>query len=294
MKISGSLIMNKILPGLLLFAFFFSCGGKKATMDPFDSITQLVDSAARQGVGKDTLLPVHTQEKLKPLEADELFDDFIFNFASDKILQEQRTEFPLPYNQSGVHKTITKETWEHVDLFPGQNYYTILFDREEDMELVGDTSLHAVQVEWIFLHNRMVKKYSFQKKSGMWMLCSIDFSPVDQNEDENDFISFYSRFAADSVYQSRHICSPLKFITIDPDDEFSVLETTLDINQWYAFRPVMPADSLSNFCYGQKNEATSNSKILKVSGIGNGYSNIFYFRKRQGSWELYKYEDTSI
>lgn len=282
--------MNKILSGILLCALCASCGGKKAAIDPFDSITHLVDSASRQGV--DTLSSV--QEKLQPLEADELFDDFIFNFASDKVLQEQRTVFPLPYNEAGAHKNITKKAWEHINLFPGQSYYTILFDREEDMELVGDTSLQKVQVEWLYLRKRMVKRYSFQKRVGMWMLCSIDYLPVGEKDGENDFISFYARFATDSVYQSQHICSPLKFITIDPDDEFSVLETTLDVNQWYAFRPMMPADSLSNFCYGQKNDVASDSKILKVSGIGNGYSNIFYFRKRQGRWELYKYEDTSI
>ena len=41
-------------------------------------------------------------------------------------------------------------------------------------------------------------------------------------------------------------------------------------------------------------EARSRTKILKVNGIGNGYSNVFYFRIRQGEWELYKFEDTSI
>ena len=102
------------------------------------------------------------------------------------------------------------------------------------------------------------------------------------------------RFVTDSVYQSRHIREPLEYITIDPDDEFSILETTLDLNQWYAFRPVLPVDKLSNINYGQKNSDYSNTKILKVNGIGNGYTNIFYFRRHRGEWELYKYEDTSI
>ena len=72
------------------------------------------------------------------------------------------------------------------------------------------------------------------------------------------------------------------------------VETTLDVNQWYAFRPSLPADKLSNINYGQKNEDNSNTKILKVNGIGNGYSNVFYFRRRGGEWKMYKYEDTSI
>ena len=119
--------------------------------------------------------------------------------------------------------------------------------------------------------------------------------PEKNRKGENeDFVDFYARFVTDSVYQSKHIHTPLKFITIDPDDEFSILETTLDLNQWYAFRPVLPTDRLSNINYGQKNEDQSTTKILKVNGIGNGYSTVFYFRKKRGEWELYKYEDTSM
>ena len=55
-----------------------------------------------------------------------------------------------------------------------------------------------------------------------------------------------------------------------------------------------PVDKLSNINDGQKNSDYSNTKILKVNGIGNGYTNIFYFRRHRGEWELYKYEDTSI
>ena len=111
---------------------------------------------------------------------------------------------------------------------------------------------------------------------------------------KNRFVDFYTRFVTDSLYQSEHIANPLQFVTIDPDDEFAILETTLDVNQWYAFRPSLPADKLSNINYGQKNEDNSNTKILKVNGIGNGYSNVFYFRRRGGEWKMYKYEDTSI
>ena len=100
--------------------------------------------------------------------------------------------------------------------------------------------------------------------------------------------------ATDSVYEGEHIHEPLQFITIDPDDEFSILETTLDRVRWFAFRPALPADKLSNINYGQRNEDLSTTKILKVNGVSNGYSNIFYFRKRKGEWELYRYEDSSM
>lgn len=282
--------MKKILLGFLLLAFLISCGNKKAKMDPFATIAEMVDSA---GYKADTLQEAEVKEEPKPMVADELFDDFIFNYASDDALQRQRTVFPLPYYDRDTPLKIEADFWKHDYLFTKENCYTLLFDKEEDMDMVGDTTLTSVQVEWIFLKTRMVKRYYFERKRGMWMLEAINLREMEKGENE-DFVEFYTRFVRDSVYQSKHISHPLQFITIDPDDEFSILETTLDVDQWYAFRPVMPTDRLSNINYGQKNEDLSDTKILKVNGIGNGYSNIFYFRKRGKGWELYKYEDTSI
>ena len=110
---------------------------------------------------------------------------------------------------------------------------------------MGDTALASVQVEWIFLKDRMVRKYYFERIKGAWMLEAINQRQIEQGKSE-DFVTFYSRFVTDSIYQSRHIREPLMYVTIDPDDEFSILETTLDLNQWYAFRPVLPTDKLSN------------------------------------------------
>lgn len=283
--------MKKLLTGCLVLAICASCGNGKKSKDPFAALTQMVDSMKPL----QNIVPAISSESTanNPLEADELFDDFIFNYASDENLQKQRTTFPLPYNQDGHLKLIEKDAWKHDRLFTEQNVYTLLFDREQDMDIVGDTSLTSVQVEWLFLKRQDVKKYYFERNRSMWMLDSITQHPI-KTMNGNDFLSFYTRFVTDSLYQRRHIHTPLRFVTIDPDDEFSILETTLDLEQWYAFRPAMPADWLSNICYGQQNESQSPTKILKVNGIGNGYSNVFYFRKRKGSWELYKYEDTSI
>ncbi len=282
--------MKRLLTGFFILVVLASCGGRRTKMDPFATITGMVDSAGHRA---DTLRQTEVKEESGPLEADELFDDFIFNYASDDTLQRQRTVFPLPYYNEDTSSKIEERFWKHDYLFTRQNYYTLLFDNESDMDMVGDTALKSVQVEWIYLKTRMVKKYYFERRERMWMLEAINLRGIEEGEGEN-FVDFYTRFVTDSVYQSRHIADPLQFVTIDPDDEFAILETTLDVNQWYAFRPALPVDKLSNINYGQKNEDNSNTKILKVNGIGNGYSNVFYFRRRGGEWEMYKYEDTSI
>ena len=89
MIVSGLQRMKKLLLGFLLFAFLVSCGNKKAKMNPFITITEMVDSVGQKA---DTLQEAEVEEELKPMEADELFDDFVFNYASDDVLQKQRSE----------------------------------------------------------------------------------------------------------------------------------------------------------------------------------------------------------
>lgn len=285
--------MKKLLWGCCCLAMLVACGGRQAKDGPAAPLTGLADSALRQVDTLWTPEPEESAKKKGPIVADELFDDFIFNYASDEELQRERTQFPLPYYKEETPLKISEEEWVHDSLFTQRSYYTLLFDDENDLELVDDTTLTSVQVECIYLKTHQVKRYYFQRKEGMWMLEAINLRHIEQRE-KQDFVSFYACFATDSLYQSQHIREPLQFVTIDPDDEFSILETTLDINQWFAFRPVMPTDELSNINYGQKNEDHSSRKIMKVNGIGNGYSNIFYFRRRGGEWELFRYEDTSI
>ena len=283
--------MKNLLIGCLALLLCLSCGRSSKRQDPFEGLTRMVDST-RQKEGKDSAACAPAETSLRPLEADELFDDFIFNYASDPSLQRQRTAFPLPCKREGRLAYISAEEWAHDSLFAGENLYTLLFDRERDMDLVADTALSSVQVEWMFLKTRELKRYHFNRHRGMWMLDSItstrDHSP------QGSFLPFFARFVADSIYQRKHVHSPLSYVTIDPDDDFSILETTLDVEQWFAFRPQMSSDRLSNICYGQRNDPRSTTKILKVNGIGNGYSITFYFRCMSGEWELYKYEDTSI
>jgi hypothetical protein len=178
-------------------------------------------------------------------------------------------------------------------LFADESYYTLLFDDEAQLELEGDTTFTTLQVEWIDLNTRTVKAHTYTCTDGQWnQTATTTHQAADRGDD--DFIAFYARFVADSLYRRDHISEPLEFITIDPDDEFNILETTLNIDGWYAFNPTLPEGKLTNINYGQQNSAASPTKILKVNGIGNGFSNIFYFRKQDAIWQLYKYEDTGV
>ena len=282
--------MKKLIAGVILLSMLSSCNNKKSKIDPFASITQEVDSIRHQ---TDSIPEDKLPEDPQPIQADESFDDFVYNFASDDALQRQRVKFPLPTINGDEKSNIDERHWKHDNLFTKQHYYTLLFDREEDMDLVGDTSLTSVQVEWIFVKTRMMKRYYFERIKGAWILEAINLRPIERNDKEN-FVEFFGRFATDSLFQSQRVSDPLAFVTSDPDDDFSILETSLDVNQWFAFKPELPSERLSNINYGQRNDDNSNMKILALKGIGNGFSNILYFRRKAGEWELYKFEDTSI
>ena len=286
--------MRKWLTVILVVGLTAGCGGAGGRGEKGNTEVEPTPTA----VPCDTtdILPVAepVAEETMPERADELFDDFIFNYAQSERLQRRRTEFPLPFYNDSIPQHIERDEWQHDYLFTQENVYTLLFDHEEDIDMVGDTSLTSVKVEWIFLEEKKVKRYYFEKKAGAWMLEAINLRRMEEQGGTDNFVDFYLHFATDSVFRLQHICNPLHIITIDPDDEFAILETSIDAEQLPAFAPQLPADKLSNIDYGQRNEDLSRTKIMKLNGIGNGYSSTFYFRRKHGEWELYKYEDTSI
>jgi len=275
---------------LMLTYLLASCGGKKIHVT---EETELISN--------DTLVAIVPPEQEPEEEkvevstrVDELFDDFIWNFASNERLQRRRVRFPLPVITQEGTNLVERNDWQHDHLFSEQSTYTLMFDKDSDFDFEGDTSLNSAEVEWIYLDSRMRQRYFFERDKGVWMLDSISLMPLSAIDDASGFLSFYSRFANDSIYQLDHLSNPIEFVTLDPDDEFSILETTLGITQWFAFKPELPVDRLTNINYGQANDGRSRRKILKVNGFQDGTSIILYFRKRGGEWEMYKFEDTSI
>ena len=282
--------MKKIIAGAILLGILTSCGNKKNHINPFAAITNEVDSIRQKA---DSSHNEKLPEEPKPIEADGSFDDFIYSFASDDALQRQRISFPLTYTKGNDKSKIEEKYWKHDYLFTKQDFYTLFFDKEEEMDLVGNPALKSVQVEWIYPNTQMIKKYFFERIKGAWMLKSVGLQSM-ESKDNEDFLAFFGRFASDSVFQSRRVRNPLVFITTDPDDDFSILETTLDLNQWFAFKPQLPTDRISNINYGQRNDKNALEKIVVLKGIGNGLSNILYFQRKDGEWELVKFEDTSV
>ena len=274
-----------VLLALLTIVCFSSvgCTGKKpaSDADTLASDTTVADTQAMDSTEK------LIEETPMPKAADELFDDFVFNFAANRKLQLSRVHFPLPvYRNEKVVKTIDKKHWKMEHFFMRQDYYTLIFDNQKQMNLVKDTTIDHVVVEKVFYHKKTVQQFLFNRINGQWMMTSINYKPMYSNQNAS-FLKFYGKFATDSTFQAEHLHNPVKFVGPDPDDDFSTMTGDIEPETWPAFAPKLPSGMIYNIIYGQKyNE--SNQKIFVIRGIANGLETELTFKRIGGKWMLTK------
>lgn len=286
----SSLGMNKKIVGyVLLVAWLASCDHKKG--ESVENVTCTDSATESLWIATDSLIlsPDTMPEKELPKTVDELFDDFIFEFAQNKKVQSTRVRYPLPVIMHGDTTWLKQKEWRHEALFLNQDYYTVLFNKARQMDLEKDTSLEHVDVEWMLLNKRLFKTYHFERHGGRWQLTQESVQSF-QDSPLEDFLNFYTQFVSDSVYQMQCVVEPLRFITTDPDDDFQVIEGTLDSEQWMAFRPLLPEETLTNIRYGQTYH-DPNQMVLVKKGIANGLMDMLTFEKKSGKWKLVAFEN---
>lgn len=252
---------------------------------------QVHDSTSVDSVITDTQTVDSTEKLIEetpmPKAADELFDDFVFNFAANRKLQMKRVHFPLPvYHNDKLVKTIEKRAWKMEHFFMHQDYYTLILDNQKQMNLVKDTAIDHVVIEKVFYAKKTVQQFLFNRINGEWMMTSINYKPMYTNMNAS-FLKFYGKFATDSAFQAEHLHNPVKFVGPDPDDDFSTMSGDIEPETWPAFAPQLPHGMIYNIIYGQK-YAESNQKIFVIRGIANGMETILTFKRVHGKWMLTK------
>jgi len=221
-----------------------------------------------------------------PMAADELFDDFIFNFAANSKLQKERIQFPLTEHIYDQTKTLKSSQWQMEYFFMRQGYYTLMFNSRQESELVKDTTISEAIVEKICLDDDYVKQYRFRRIRGRWMLCDVVQQKLSENANAT-FLTFYQRFVTDSVFQMQSLASQIEFVGPDPDDDFSQMEGIIMPEYWGVFAPELPSGQLYNIVYGPQRKET-NEKIFIFRGIANGFEVEVSFSKKSGHWKLVK------
>ena len=261
----------------------FSCTGNKtqrAEEPTTDSVADSVDT-----------VPMDSLEQLivdapTPKAMDELFDDFVFNFAANKKLQLTRVIFPLTVQKSDKSEKVEKRNWQMERFFMRQGYYTLFFNDEKQMELMKDTSINQAIVEKILLRKDMVRDYVFNRIRGAWMLREIRETSIAENADAS-FISFYQHFVTDKVFQLRSLNKTVTFVGPDPDDDFNTMEGLVTADTWEAFAPQLPSKTIYNIIYGKPQQA-GNEKIFILRGIANGLEMELRFKRVNNRWLLMK------
>ena len=221
-----------------------------------------------------------------PKAADELFDDFFFNFAANRKLQMKRIVFPLPVVNGSDTTFVPKKRWKMEHFFMHQDFYTLIFDNLRQMNVVKDTTIGHVVVERINLPRRHVRQYVFDRMSGQWMMTTVVNTTMHNNQNAS-FLSFYHKFVNDTTFQVASINDPLEFTGPNPAADFGSMEGILAPEQWLSFAPELPNSTIYNILYGQK-YSESNQKIFVIRGIANGLETELTFRRKGGHWKLMK------
>ncbi|MBR1932722.1 MAG: DUF4348 domain-containing protein [Prevotella sp.] len=261
--------------------FVAACADKK-TNSVSETSSEQSAAVAEDIDDEETII----DEEPMPLAADELFDDFLFNFAANRRLQLDRIEFPLTVNSGHKQEQLERSQWKMENFFMRQDYYTLIFDSQEQMEIVKDTSVQDATVEKIFLDDDFVRQYVFSRKSGRWMLCEIRNQTLPRNVNA-PFLSFYKQFVADSLFQRESLAEQISFTGPDPDDDFQQIEGVITPDFWEAFAPEFPTRMLYNIVYGHP-QPSANEKILVLRGIANGLEVEITFQLENGRWKLTK------
>lgn len=269
---------------LVAVLLFSACQGQKSGSNE----EATADTIQKADTTASTLEEeVASEQTPMPKAADELFDDFIFNFAANRKLQSSRIKFPLKI-QRGEEVSYTKKgQWQMEYFFMKQDSYTLLFNSEKEMEYVKEaTDINHAIVEKIYLEGKTVKQYVFDRVNGLWMLQEVIHLPLSESSNAS-FLEFYAHFASDPDYQQKHLMESVKFVGPDPDDDFSMMEGVITPDTWEAFAPTLPSKLLYNIVYGKPKPA-GDEQIFLMRGVSNGLELELRFKKVAGRWLLMK------
>lgn len=277
--------MKRYWVAFFCLTLLVACGGNKTNTTeeeiPADTTMSAADSIAADEAANDPLanLPL-------PKAADELFDDFLYNFAASRKLQMERVMFPLKKVNGNKVEKIDRDHWRMERYFMRQQYYTLLFDSEKHMEVVKDTSVNHAVVEMIYFNTGAVVQHIFDRLRGAWMLTSINTIPISGSNNAS-FLEFYSRFSTDKEFQEESLSETIQFEGPDPDDDFARMEGVITPDTWEAFAPELPQKMIYNIIYGQP-RPEGNRKVFVLRGIANGMEVEMTFVRKNDTWKLTK------
>ena len=274
-----------LIVGIMLVLILTGCKDLKP-QNADDSVLEEDSLEVADSLTEEESMDELISEEPMPVSAEELFDDFLFNFASNKRLQMERVKFPIIVSSEAKADTLEKNDWQMEHFFMHHGEYTLIFDSDAQMEAVKDTSVNHAIVEKIFMDQGFVCQYQFDRKNGRWMLDRMNKQTMSHNPNAS-FLSFYRRFATDSVFRQQSLAQEIAFSGPDPDNDFDQMEGVITPDFWEAFAPELPHGTIYNIVYGHPH-SHSNTKIFVLRGIANGLEVEMTFHREHNQWRLTK------
>ena len=264
---------------------FTGCKNEKPAVNADSTV---LDTEVTDTTDSDTMAEIIAETPM-PKAADQLFDDFFFNFIASPKVQKARIKWPLPivtYTDKQEHTVLMKKNqWKMDKFFRKQSYYTLIFDNEKQMSAAKSTKLDTVVVEKIKLREGSVTQYWFDHQNGKWEMNQIRNISF-QDSKNASFLTFLQKFfTADGRGM---IKDPLPYHGADPNgEETNIITTTIPASDWSTYLPTVPGDVIYNILYGQK-YGEGKTKILDFKGLANGLETQLIFKKQKGDWRLVK------
>lgn len=274
---------------IAVFVLMLSCSGSGRGMsgDLSDMDSLYADSIELLSL-TDTLELF--EEEVLPKSADELFNDFFYNYASDGNFRKMRTTYK--YDSAAGDSVLASSMSSNAAFreLTVKDFYAVVYEREEELVFQKDTSLSEVIVERMDLDAGIVEQFDFRRYDGTWVMQDVTSTTVDDTPN-SDFLAFYTSFSADSVGRFDNIAEPLKFVMTAEDDEGEDEIVEMGVDEWKEISSdfPLPSHEIINVNYGQTC-ISNNNKLLLVVGISNGLSLKYRFMKQDGRWMLVEVE----
>ena len=281
-----------VLLATLIAIMLWACSEQASRQAESTSTTTLEEVNDSVFEEVDTLLlDEEVNEEPMPAAADEMFDDFIFLFDQSHRVQRSRVRFPLvEVRGNDTIGTTAREDWQHHYLFFQKDFCTALFNYRGQMQMEESTKGKWAEVEQIFLHQRLIHQYHFDRDTlGQWFLTEERRLGFDESE-LCSFLDFYRDFSTDSIFQRQHVSGQIRYKTLDEEMENEPLEGTISADQWFEFAPELPRDVITNIRYGQTYD-NPNHIIFEMRGIANGLQVTLSFHQQAGVWRLTRLEN---
>lgn len=295
--------MKKVLiifiPMMILF-FVSSCNGcgnntkdNKAEKDSIATAEETTDTIDNDTTAAIDNTPLTETEKLMadkpmPKAADELFDDFFFNFSNSRKVQKERIQWPLNIIVNGAKSTMDENKWQMERFFSEDEFYVMLLDDVKQTKLAKDTAITNVVVKHVNIPGNKLKNYVFNRIEGQWMMTEMETESLSESKNAS-FLRFYQKFATDSVACSQALADKISFTGPDEEDESKTTTRDITPEEYGYWAPELATDFFT-IAYGQKNES-SNSKVFIMRQPSSSQECRMFFRRQGGQWKLYKLEE---